>query len=1115
MFSQTIYALSNNNLVAFEASDPTSLLSTAALSGMAAGEEIVGIDFRPANGQLYALGYNAATGQARLYTVDLVSGALMPVGAGPISLQPGTTYIGFDFNPTVDRIRVTGNTGGNYRLHPVTGALVATDGNLAFAGGDPNSGASPNIGASAYTNSYIGTPSTTLYNFDYNLSIFTTQNPPNNGILNTVGNSGLMLNGSDLSVDFDIYFDPLSLTNLAFLAANTGSSINDSLYGIDLTTGSLTPIGLVGMGIEIDDIAVLIDRSGPNMATGDLLYGLTSTGNLVSFDSENPGNILTLVPVTGVTPGQTLVGLDFRPATGQLYAMGYNYAQQEGQLFTINRNTGVATQVDTGFFNLSVGSGPIGFDFNPTVDRIRITSRNNANYRLHPVTADLVATDGNLAFATGDVNAGANPSIGAVAYTNSFGGASTTTLYNYDDSLNVITIQNPPNNGTLNTVGSSGIQLNLANPTADLDIYYDVDSMENRAYFVTNTGSSNFDNLYSVNLTTGTVTSLGLIGLGLEIVDLAAFLTTTITVACPNDTTIKIGVNDTTAVVNYTLPVGTTNCALGGLSTNLLVGIPSGGTFNLGTTAIIYTLSDSCGAVDTCSFFITVELDSLDPAMMVICPNDTLITLPSGDSSAVVNYTLPTATTQCVLNPNIAITLISGPSSGDTLSVGSYSVAYALQDSCGNADTCIFIINIQLDSVQPPTFTANCPSDSVFILPFGSTSGVINYILPTATTVCVLDSTVNVALLTGIPSGGIFNVGNSLVTYALSDSCGNTDTCSFTLTIQADTINPFTIICPADTVISISAGSTSGIVNFNAPTSISSCSLGGVTATQISGPASGSIFTVDTFQIVYAITDSCGNIDTCSFNIVVTTDTLADPCDLKGSGCVQWELISIQKTLTGDRTYTIRVINNCSAEMFYSVFQLPNGSQAGLFPANNSTYVAPSGRGYTVRNPNHSPIYSVRFKGQGVGINNGQSDIFSYTVQEQATLQYIYVYTRLKNGQYYEAHLNTFDCMVMNFSTPNNPDYFNPVNDSKTPFGVYPNPTSGILNIDCSDFGDQPVTIQVFNGMGQLVKRFEAPTTADLIQIDLGTEAATGVYLLALKAADGTQEVKRFVVQRK
>jgi hypothetical protein len=57
--------------------------------------------------------------------------------------------------------------------------------------------------------------------------------------------------------------------------------------------------------------------------------------------------LLTNVPVVGISAGQNMEGLDFRPATGQLYAIGYNQTNGEAQIYTLQLTTGVATAVST------------------------------------------------------------------------------------------------------------------------------------------------------------------------------------------------------------------------------------------------------------------------------------------------------------------------------------------------------------------------------------------------------------------------------------------------------------------------------------------------------------------------------------------------------------------------------------------------------------------------------------------------------------------------------------------------------------------------------------------------------------------------------------------------
>lgn len=198
-------------------------------------------------------------------------------------------------------------------------------------------------------------------------------------------------------------------------------------------------------------LALLLGGAGPIYA--GTIFGLTSTNTLIRFDSATPGAVTTIGAITGLQAGEGLLGIDFRPANLLLYGLG-----STSRLYTINTATGAATQVGSaGAFTLTGTS--FGMDFNPTVDRIRVVSDADQNLRLNPNDGTLTATDGVLAYAGLDPNSSINPNVVGSAYTNNFAGATTTTLYGIDSNLDILVIQNPPNAGTLNTVGPLGFNV--------------------------------------------------------------------------------------------------------------------------------------------------------------------------------------------------------------------------------------------------------------------------------------------------------------------------------------------------------------------------------------------------------------------------------------------------------------------------------------------------------------------------------------------------------------------------------------------------------------------------------------------------------------------------------
>ena len=442
---QVLFGLTaNNSLVRFNARTPGTSLASVTINGLGAGEKLMSIDFRPATGELYAL-----SSASRLYVINTGSGAARAIGSAAFTPALSGTIGSIDFNPTVDRIRLVSNTGQNLRLHPETGGNAATDAAL-------NGPASPAVTAVGYTNSRAGAGTTVLYDIDAAAGKLYRQDPPNNGTLVEVGALGVT---STAQAGFDI-----TPANVAL------ATIGGSLYTIDLATGKA---GRIGTTTE-----ALIDIAVPTEAVA---YGVDEANNLVIFNPSNVAAGVVNKPITGLQASEQVLGIDFRPVNGQLYALG-----SSSRLYTINLANGAATQVGTGTFATMLMGTDFGFDFNPTVDRIRVVSNTGQNLRLNPI-------DGTVAAADGALNPG-TPAVSSAAYTNNFAGATTTQLFVIDHVTDRIYLQNPPNNGTLVDVGALGINVGANNG-------FDIGGTSGNAFLVATVGSAT--SLYSVNLMTG------------------------------------------------------------------------------------------------------------------------------------------------------------------------------------------------------------------------------------------------------------------------------------------------------------------------------------------------------------------------------------------------------------------------------------------------------------------------------------------------------------------------------------------------------------------------------------------------------------------------------------
>lgn len=199
----------------------------------------------------------------------------------------------------------------------------------------------------------------------------------------------------------------------------------------------------------------------------ETVFAVNDAAELLKVNAGQPRRVLDRKPVLGLTPGDRLVGLDFRVARGVLYALSAS-----GRLYTLDTGSGKLSPVGSGApVSLAApGATPgsvatVGFNFNPAADRIRVVSDQGLNLRLHPDTGAVAATDPAPAYSVGDVRAGQAARLVAAAYTYNKSNDKLTTNYAIDRAAGTLVLQGSkegvqpvvsPNTGQLSTVGALG-----------------------------------------------------------------------------------------------------------------------------------------------------------------------------------------------------------------------------------------------------------------------------------------------------------------------------------------------------------------------------------------------------------------------------------------------------------------------------------------------------------------------------------------------------------------------------------------------------------------------------------------------------------------------------------
>lgn len=472
----TLVLTESRQLLSFNRAAPATVVGTVAVSGLAAGDErLIGMDIRPADGLLYAI---ASTG--RIYTIAPSTGvatfkAALRAATGDAFTALDGTQFGFDFNPVADRLRVVGNTGQNLRINVDTGDVI-TDGRITPATGTAA------VSAVAYTNSFAGTTSTALYDLDLGTGLLHLQDPPNNGGLAAgvpLGVVATAVNGFDID----------ARNNTGYAALTVGGT--SGLYSVNLgaSTAAATLLGAIPVSQPVVGFA-LAQPAAPGVV------GLTADNRLVGFDPKAPTTLSTSVAITGLAAGDTVLGIDYRPADRLLYALS-----STGRVYTVDPTTGVATAKSTLFADATDTTAPyaglvgtvFSVDFNPAADRLRVISELGQSLRIN-VDTGATTTDGNVN------RSGTAPSVLAAAYSNSYAGTPTTVLYDLEANSNVLARQDPPNNGTLVDIGALGLDLR---GTAAFDIAGGANGLTLVALGSGTAGTGGPSTLYTVSLMTG------------------------------------------------------------------------------------------------------------------------------------------------------------------------------------------------------------------------------------------------------------------------------------------------------------------------------------------------------------------------------------------------------------------------------------------------------------------------------------------------------------------------------------------------------------------------------------------------------------------------------------
>lgn len=228
-----------NELLLFSDKSPTQV-KTVPVTGVRG--KLLALDVRPANGRLYAV----ATDNA-IYVIDPATGVATEAAKLSVPLA-AIDHVVADFNPQADRLRVMASNGQNLRVNVETGQATV-DKPLSYHPKDKaGAGKTPGIYAGAYINSYAGATQTQLFDVDSLAGTYVSQDPPNDGVLRTIGPLGVP--AGTIVEGIDIFTDAGDEYHGRAVAGGV-------LYDLNVQRGGMRRLGKIGDGSPVIDIAIL------------------------------------------------------------------------------------------------------------------------------------------------------------------------------------------------------------------------------------------------------------------------------------------------------------------------------------------------------------------------------------------------------------------------------------------------------------------------------------------------------------------------------------------------------------------------------------------------------------------------------------------------------------------------------------------------------------------------------------------------------------------------------------------------------------------------------------------------------------------------------------------
>ena len=246
----------------------------------------------------------------------------------------------------------------------------------------------------------------------------------------------------------------------------------------------------------------------PSQSSAQTLFGLRTDNTISRIDSADPTAATSAAAVlpAGLNGTESLIGIDYRPATGEVYTIS-----DAGNVYTLDQTSFAASLV--GSFAPAFSESIVAFDFNPalgggefariigsTTQDNSVISGESGDYLFDTTVTPPSELRTDVFYAQGDANEGATATITGIAYDTNIAVTGSTLQFGIDSALG--TLVNVANNaGTLTTVADLDLGALASN-----EVGFDIDGLSTFGFLSVDSA------LFTVDLADGSTTSLGTVG---------------------------------------------------------------------------------------------------------------------------------------------------------------------------------------------------------------------------------------------------------------------------------------------------------------------------------------------------------------------------------------------------------------------------------------------------------------------------------------------------------------------------------------------------------------------------------------------------------------------------